>query len=200
MKYLFYMGLFSLLFGCQKNYQKHEAHNQAVLEQAMAEGKEIPTIYQFAVKDIDGNDFNFETLKGKKIMVVNTASKCGLTPQYEQLEDLYETYKNQNFIIVGFPSNDFMKQEPGNNEEIKQFCQVNYGVTFPLMSKIHVKGKDQAPIYKFLTHKSENGIKDSKVEWNFQKYLIDENGTLAGVYTPKTLPNDPAIINWIENK
>lgn len=200
MKYLFIMGLFSLLFGCQKNYQKHEAHNQAVLQQAMAEGKEIPTIYPFTVKDIDGNDFSFEQLKGKKIMVVNTASKCGFTPQYEQLEDLYEKYKDQNFVIVGFPSNDFMGQEPGSNDEIKQFCQKNYGVTFPMMSKIKVKGKDKAPIYKFLTSKAENGFKDSKVEWNFQKYLIDSDGTLAGVYSPKTLPNDPAIINWIESK
>ncbi|MEY5000184.1 MAG: Glutathione peroxidase BsaA [Bacteroidota bacterium] len=156
------------------------------------------SIYQFKVKDINGKTFDFATLKGKKIMVVNTASKCGLTPQYEQLEALYTKYKAKNFVIVGFPANDFMSQEPGTDQEIQQFCKLNYGVSFPMMSKISVKGKEMAPIYQFLTQKAKNGKEDSKVEWNFQKYLIDENGHLAKVISPRVLPDDPSIIAWIE--
>jgi glutathione peroxidase len=156
------------------------------------------SIYQFKVKDINGKTFDFATLKGKKIMVVNTASKCGLTPQYEQLEALYTKYKAKNFVIVGFPANDFMSQEPGTDQEIQQFCKLNYGVSFPMMSKISVKGKEMAPIYQFLTQKAKNGKEDSKVEWNFQKYLIDENGHLANVISPRVLPDDPSIIAWIE--
>ncbi|MEN9291554.1 MAG: Glutathione peroxidase BsaA [Bacteroidota bacterium] len=159
---------------------------------------EQQTIYQFKVKDIDGKTFDFATLKGKKIMIVNTASKCGLTPQYEQLEALYDKYKNKNFIIVGFPANDFMSQEPGSDKEIAQFCQLNYGVSFPMMSKISVKGKDMHPVYHFLTEKAKNGLEDNKVEWNFQKYLIDEKGHLVRVVSPRILPNDQSIIAWIE--
>jgi glutathione peroxidase len=156
------------------------------------------TIYQFKVKDINGQNFDFANLKGKKIMIVNTASKCGLTPQYEQLEALYTKYKAKNFVIVGFPANDFLAQEPGTDKEIAQFCQVNYGVSFPMMSKISVKGKEMHPVYQFLTQKAKNGKEDSKVEWNFQKYLIDESGHLSKVVSPRILPNDPSIIAWIE--
>jgi glutathione peroxidase len=159
---------------------------------------EQQTIYQFKVKDIDGKTFDFATLKGKKVMIVNTASKCGLTPQYEQLEALYDKYKNKNFVIVGFPANDFMSQEPGSDKEIAQFCQLNYGVSFPMMSKISVKGKDMHPVYHFLTEKAKNGLEDSKVEWNFQKYLIDEKGHLVRVVSPRILPNDQSIVAWIE--
>lgn len=155
------------------------------------------SIHQFKVKDLYGEEFDFSTLKGKKIMVVNTASKCGLTPQYEQLEALYEQYKDSNFVIVGFPANNFAGQEPGTNEEIAAFCQKNYGVTFPMMSKISVKGDDMHEVYQFLTQKAKNGVEDSEVLWNFQKYLLDENGHLVKVVHPKTLPNDQEIINWI---
>ncbi|MEN8186773.1 MAG: glutathione peroxidase [Bacteroidota bacterium] len=158
------------------------------------------TIYQFKVKDINGEEFDFSTLKGKKIMVVNTASKCGNTPQYEDLQNLYEKYKDQNFIIVGFPANNFLSQEPGTDQEIAEFCKQNYGVTFPMMSKISVKGNDIHPVYQFLTQKSKNGFQDSKVKWNFQKYLIDEKGYVVGIVNPKTLPNDKKVISWIENK
>jgi glutathione peroxidase len=132
-------------------------------------------------------------------MIVNTASKCGLTPQYKKLEDLYQEYKDQNFIIVGFPSNNFMWQEPGSNKDIKVFCEKNYGVSFPMMSKISVKGKSQHPLYDFLTKKDKNGVKDSSVKWNFQKYLIDENGHLAKVISPRTQPDDPIILDWIKS-
>lgn len=156
-------------------------------------------IYQYKVKDISGKEFDFATLKGKKIMVVNTASKCGLTPQYEGLEKLYKKYQSKNFVIVGFPANNFAEQEPGTNEEIATFCQKNYGVTFPMMQKISVKGDDMAPIYRFLTKKENNGLEDSEVEWNFQKYLINENGMLERVVSPKTLPDDESITEWINS-
>lgn len=159
---------------------------------------EDTSIYQFTVKDINGDDFSFSDLKGKKILIVNTASKCGLTPQYEQLESLYNTYKNQNFVVVGFPANNFANQEPGSNEEIAEFCQANYGVSFPMMSKISVKGDDMHPLYEFLTQKEKNGVVDSEVEWNFQKYLIDEDGQLAKVISPKTLPTDQSVVSWVE--
>lgn len=155
------------------------------------------TIHRFKVKDLYGNDFDFASLKGKKIMVVNTASECGLTPQYENLQALYTKYKDKNFVIVGFPANNFGAQEPGSDARIAQFCKQNYGVTFPMMSKISVKGGDMHPVYAFLTQKARNGFKDSEVEWNFQKYLIDEEGHVVRVVAPKTLPDDATIVNWI---
>lgn len=156
------------------------------------------SIYQFKVEDLSGNTFDFASLKGKKILIVNTASKCGYTPQYEQLEAIYNKYRNKNLVIIGFPANNFMWQEPGTNAEIAAFCKSKYGVTFPMMAKISVKGKDMHPIYKFLTQKKLNGVLDSKVEWNFQKYLINEKGQLEQVYMSGVKPNDEKIINWIE--
>ena len=158
------------------------------------------SIYTFKVKDLSGNEFDFASLKGKKILIVNTASECGLTPQYEQLQTIYEKYQDKNFVIVGFPANNFGAQEPGTNAEIGAFCKKNYGVTFPMMEKISVKGDDMHEIYQFLTQKAKNGFEDSTVEWNFQKYLIDENGQLVNVFSPRTLPNDKEIITWIETK
>lgn len=169
-------------------------------EQVMEQQKSVEPIYQFKVKDITGSDFNLSDLKGKKVLIVNTASKCGLTPQFEQLEALYQKYKDQNFVIIGFPTNDFMSQDPGTNEEIAEFCKLNYGVTFPMMSKIVVKGDNKEPLFKYLTTKAQNGLDDYEVEWNFQKFLINEDGKLAKVISPRTLPNDQEIINWIEGK
>lgn len=156
------------------------------------------TIYDFKVKAIDGEDFDFSSLKGKKIMIVNTASKCGFTGQYEQLEEVYKTFENQNFVIIGFPANNFLSQEPGTASEIKEFCTKNYGVTFPMMDKISVKGDDMAEIYKWLTQKEKNGKMDSNVSWNFQKYLIDEKGNLVGKIAPREKPNSTRIIEWIK--
>ncbi len=169
-----------------------------VLATIMSVSQSSQSIYDFTVKDIDGNDFSMEQLKGKKIMIVNVASKCGLTPQYEQLQQVYEKYKDQDFIIIGFPANNFMKQEPGTNDEIKEFCSLNYGVTFPMMSKISVKGDDIAPIYHWLTEKDLNGYKNSSVKWNFQKYLISADGRLEMVVNPTKKPDDEEIIAWIE--
>jgi len=157
------------------------------------------TIYQFSVTDINGKTFDLNNLEGKKVMIVNTASKCGLTPQYEQLEELYKTYKDLGFVIVGFPANNFLNQEPGTNEEIRSFCSVNYGVTFPMMAKISVKGDDIHPLYKWLTGKEENGVTDAPVQWNFQKFLIERDGTLFKSIHPKESPLSEEIINWIKS-
>ncbi|KAF2338121.1 glutathione peroxidase [Flavobacterium tistrianum] len=157
------------------------------------------TIYQFKVEDLSGDTFDFASLKGKKIMIVNTASKCGLTPQYKDLEAVYKEYKDKGFVIVGFPANNFASQEPGTAKEIETFCQQNYGVTFPMMNKVSVKGSDMCDVYKFLTEKSRNGLQDSEVEWNFQKYLINEKGELVKVIKPKTLVTEPEVINWIKS-
>lgn len=156
------------------------------------------SFYDFKVKTIDGNEFDFAKLKGKKVLIVNTASKCGYTPQYEKLQKLYEQYGGEKFVIVAFPSNDFLNQEPGTNEEIEQFCKKNYGVTFPIMEKISVKGDNKSPVYQWLTKKELNGFSDSKVKWNFQKYLIDENGKLIAVFPPATDPLSDEIVNLIK--
>lgn len=153
--------------------------------------------YDFSVKDINGDEFPLSQLKGKKVLVVNVASKCGFTKQYKGLQELYETYGGDDFEIIGFPANNFAKQEPGSNEEIAAFCQANYGVSFTMMSKISVKGKDQHPLYKWLTTQKENGVADSKVSWNFQKYMIDEEGNLVGHFSPQTKPKDKKLIAWI---
>lgn len=156
------------------------------------------SFYELTAMSLQGALFDFSVLKGKKVMIVNTASKCGLTPQYEGLQKLHETYKDKNFVILGFPSNDFLFQEPGSAAEIASFCKLNYGVTFQMMEKIKVKGRKKHSVYQFLTEKVHNGVKDSKVKWNFQKYLINEQGILERVIAPKTKPNSSEIINWIE--
>ena len=186
----------ALFFSCQNQAQKKQTTTPTTTTTPMAK----ETIYQFKVEDLSGDTFDFSTLKGKKILVVNTASECGLTPQYEQLQAIYEKYKDKNFVIVGFPANNFGAQEPGSNSEIATFCQKNYGVSFPMMSKISVKGKDIHAVYQFLTQKAKNGLQDSDVEWNFQKYLINEKGELAKVVSPRVLPTDAEITNWIEGK
>lgn len=189
--------VFSLvLISCQNQAQQKQ--NQLLETPLQQQKTMVETIYQFKVTDLAGNEFDFSQLKGKKIMVVNTASKCGLTPQYKDLEALYKKYQDQNFVIVGFPANNFGSQEPGTNEEISTFCQRNYGVTFPMMAKVSVVGNDMCALYQFLTQKSRNGLEDSEVAWNFQKYLINENGQLEKVISPQVLPTDASIIEWIE--
>jgi glutathione peroxidase len=157
------------------------------------------SIHEFTVKNIEGENFNLADLKGKKVLIVNTASKCGLTGQYEGLENLYKKYKDQDFVIIGFPANNFMNQEPGSNEEIAAFCEKNYGVSFPMMEKISVKGNDQHELYRWLTSKELNNKMDSKVKWNFQKYLINPDGSLHSYVSPRTEPLSEDIISWIEN-
>ena len=166
----------------------------------LANAQNTKSFYDFKTTTIDGQSFDLSTLRGKKVLFVNTASKCGNTPQYEQLEQLYQKYGGAKFTIIGFPANNFLSQEPGSNAEIKEFCTKNYGVTFPMMSKFSVKGKDQDPIYQWLTSKDENGVMDAPVKWNFQKFMIDENGHLVGMVAPGTSPMIKEIVDWIEGK
>lgn len=186
-----------LLWSCQNQAQNNKTNNKTMETTAAISAE---TIYQFKVTDLYGKEFDFASLKGKKILIVNTASECGLTPQYKDLEAIYKKYKDLNFVIVGFPANNFGAQEPGSNDQIAKFCEMNYGVTFPMMSKISVKGSDMDNVYKFLTQKSKNGLQDSEVEWNFQKYLINEQGKLVKVLSPRILPTDVAIVGWINEK
>jgi len=187
--------LLIVVVGCKKEKEEVTKLQAIVVESELQDAEEI---FQFQVTDLYGDDFDFSKLKGKKIMVVNTASECGLTPQYEGLQKLYDTYKDKNFVIVGFPANNFGGQEPGSDVQIAAFCKENYGVSFPMMSKISVKGSDMHEVYQFLTEKEKNGLQDSEVAWNFQKYLLNEQGQLEKVVSPKTLPTDAEIVNWIE--
>ncbi len=156
-----------------------------------------PTIHSFKVKSIEGGMIDFSKFKGKKILVVNTASKCGYTPQYEALEKVYEQYKDK-LVIVGFPANNFGGQEPGADSEIQEFCKARFGVKFPLASKISVKGDDTAPIYKWLTSKAENGVLDATIGWNFNKFLLDENGKMIAYFPSKITPDSEEILKYLK--
>lgn len=198
MKKILVLMLAVIVVNCKHAAKEQETVNVSEEEHRNEMPMEKEQIYQFKVADLYGNPFDFSSLKGKKIMIVNTASECGLTPQYAQLQELYDEFKDKNFTIVGFPANNFGRQEPGTNSQIASFCKENYGVTFPMMGKISVKGDDIHEVYQFLTQKSRNGLEDSEVQWNFQKYLLDEQGHLVRVIAPKTLPIDESIINWIK--
>lgn len=179
----------ALLISCAaKNNTPAMANDTPAATEAVAN----KSIYGFKVTALDGGTIDFATFKGKKILIVNTASECGFTPQYEGLEKLYEKYKDK-LVIVGFPANNFGSQEPGTNDEIGAFCKKNYGVTFPMAAKISVKGDDAAPIYKWLCHKSENGVLDAEVGWNFNKFLLDENGKLLAHFESKVTPMSEEI-------
>ena len=145
------------------------------------------SIYNFSILDIDGNEMKLEKYKGKVLLLVNVASKCGYTPQYEGLQSMYEEYKNQGFVIIGFPANNFMGQEPGSNEQIKQFCSLNYGVAFPMASKVSVKGKDQHPLFTYLTSLTNQDF-DGAIKWNFEKFLIDREGNLKRRFRSSVKP------------
>jgi glutathione peroxidase len=154
-------------------------------------------IYSFKVNALDGTTINFSDYKGKKIMIVNTASKCGNTPQYEELEKLYEQYKDK-LVVIGFPANNFNAQEPGTNEEIKEFCKKNYGVTFPMAEKVSVKGDDIAPIYQYLTDEAKKKGIENPVKWNFTKFLFDEKGELITVINHKTKPMSEEVLKYLQ--
>jgi len=159
-----------------------------------------PSLYDFTMTDIDGNPVPLAQFKGKVILVINVASKCGLTPQYKNLQNLYDKYKDRGLVILGFPANNFLKQEPGSNEEIKEFCSRNYGVTFPIFAKISVKGKDIAPLYKFLTDGAGNPELAGEIRWNFDKFLFDRSGRVAGRFAPKTSPEAEEVLAVLENQ
>ena len=160
--------------------------------------KSPESIFDFTMNDIDGNPVKLEIYKGKVILLVNVASKCGLTPQYKGLQKLYADYKENSFVILGFPANNFLRQEPGSDKEIKSFCSLNFGVEFPMFSKISVKGKKQHPLYKFLTSKNTNPESPGKIRWNFEKFIFDKQGKLVGRFHPKVKPQDKKILSLID--
>ena len=165
---------------------------------APAPKADVPkSIYDFKVAALDGGTIDFSKYKGKKILIVNTASQCGYTPQYEGLEALSVKYKGK-LVIVGFPANNFGQQEPGTNQEIATFCKKNYGVSFPMAAKISVKGDDMAPIYQWLTQKLHNNFSDNEVKWNFQKYLLNEKGEMVAMFLSKVKPDDAQLTSAIE--
>jgi glutathione peroxidase len=156
------------------------------------------SVHEFTLKSIDGKTTPLANYKGKVVMIVNVASRCGYTPQYTQLEAVYAKYKDQGLVILGFPANNFMGQEPGTDEEIKTFCSTKYNVTFPLFSKISVKGDDKAPLYQFLTDKTVNPTTGGEIGWNFTKFLVDRNGKVIQRFDTKTKPDAPEVISAIE--
>lgn len=158
----------------------------------------VKSVYEFKMKTIDGKEQSLSDYKGKVLLIVNVASKCGLTPQYKDIEALYEKYKDKGLVVLGFPANNFMGQEPGSDKEIKEFCTLKYDVTFPMFSKISVKGKDQHPLYQYLTNKENNGVIDADVKWNFQKFLIDKNGKVITSFSPQTSVAEKSVLDEIE--
>jgi glutathione peroxidase len=181
-----------ILISCAANSTSQETGLSSAKESIMNNNDTTKNIYGFKVEGLTGGNIDFSSFKGKKILVVNTASECGYTPQYKELQELYEKYKSK-LVIVGFPANNFGGQEPGSNSEIKSFCEKNYGVSFPMAAKISVKGDDIAPIYQWLTHKDQNGVMDAEIKWNFNKFLLDENGRLITKFESKTTPMSEEI-------
>jgi len=201
-----YLPLFSLLImGCSTSNPLETEVAQSTEIQASNEivsnTMESTSIYDgnYSLKTLAGDDFDFNSLKGKKLLIVNTASECGYTPQYKQLQELHEELGDGNFAVVGFPANNFGGQEPGSNEDIATFCEKNYGVSFLMMEKISVKGKDMHPLYQWLTSKEMNGVEDAAVKWNFQKYLIDTEGYLIEVLGSGTSPLDEKVVSFAKS-
>lgn len=198
MKYI--IPAFLLVFSACSNPEANTqvAETEAVTDEVQATETNATTMsfYDLSAKTIDGEDFSFSDLKGKRVLIVNTASECGYTPQYEPLQELYDNYGGDEFTIIGFPANNFGSQEPGSDEQIKTFCTQNFGVTFPMMSKIDVKGENMHPVYAWLTSKDLNGVDNAEVEWNFNKFLIDEEGYWVAKYASSTSPVDEEIIRF----
>lgn len=156
----------------------------------------MASFYDLSANTLDGDFVSFDSFKGKRVLIVNTASKCGYTPQYEGLESLHQAHGGENFVVMGFPCNDFGRQEPGSAEDITSFCSKNYGVTFPMMEKVQVGGKEQHPVYSWLCSAEQNGVADHKVAWNFHKFLVDENGQLVASLRSAVKPTDSEIVDF----
>lgn len=194
-----------LLGACNQNNEVNESIALAETSEKANQTEESmqmekKSLHDFKSKTLDGGEFDFADLKGKRVLIVNTASECGYTPQYEQLQELHNEFGGDNFTVIGFPSNDFGGQEPGSNAEIKEFCKKNFGVSFPMMAKTPVKGDAQHPVYTWLTSKEMNGKENAKVSWNFNKFLVDENGNWVAHYESSTGPLDEKIIAFAEGK
>lgn len=194
MKNLIFALCITLLFSCQRTGQNQQIVQAGLI--TLPSFEKAPSFYDFKLKDLDGNEVDFSEYKGKKILVVNVASKCGYTPQYEALQELNEKY-GEKVQVLGFPANNFGGQEPGSNEEIKSFCSENYGVTFPVFEKISVKGFDKHPLYRWLTDKDQNGWNNQEPTWNFCKYLINEKGELVKFYPSDVTPMSEEILTAI---
>ncbi|MEP0711583.1 glutathione peroxidase [Algoriphagus sp.] len=195
MKNLLFLGCLLLLisaFAISKSPSETSRQSQPT-EELMAK-----SFYDFKMKDLNGQEVDFSRFKGKKIMIVNVASKCGYTPQYEALQKLYEA-NSDKLVILGFPANNFGGQEPGSNEEIQSFCSENYGVTFPMFEKISVKGFDKDPLYRWLSDASMNGWNNEEPSWNFCKYLLNEKGELINFFPSKVAPMDQQILDIINS-
>jgi glutathione peroxidase len=176
---------FSMLFGAKAQLFENRSLTNLTAKNS---------IHQFTLKDIDGKEFKLAELKGKVLVVINVASECGNTPQYTAIQKFYETYKDKGVVVLGLPANNFGGQEPGDEKQIKEFCTSKYAVTFPMFAKVSARGDDQSPLYQFLTQKEKNGVADSQVRWNFQKYILDKNGFVAGCFNPKTSVNDESFL------
>ncbi|MBN2398729.1 MAG: glutathione peroxidase [Candidatus Aminicenantes bacterium] len=163
-----------------------------------AQGERTDSVYAFSLKSISGRETALSQFQGKVLLLVNTASKCGLTPQYKALEAIYQRYKDRGLVVLGFPANNFLRQEPGTDKQIAEFCQINYGVSFPMFSKISVRGKNIHPLYKFLVDKETNPAFAGKIGWNFTKFLVDRQGRIVGRFAPRQVPDDPEVIAAIE--
>lgn len=182
---------------CASNSNNSEITTGKSTDMQTANYQTAQSIHSFSVAGLDGDSIHFNAFKGKKILIVNTASECGYTPQYAELEKLYKAYSDK-LVVIGFPANNFGQQEPGTNAEIRSFCTKNYGVSFPMAAKISVKGNDIAPIYRWLTQKSFNGVLDAEVSWNFNKFLLDENGNLLQHFKSSVAPEDASIIAFLK--
>lgn len=204
MKSYIALGLLVLatIMGCTKtedNQDAPQSRQEAPLPaQAETPAPTDPSIYDFTLAGIDGEPVSLETYRDQVLLIVNVASKCGATPQYAQLQDIYERYKDRGFFVLGFPANNFGKQEPGSNEEIKAFCTTKYQVTFPMFAKISVKGADIHPLYQFLTDKQTNPEYAGVITWNFNKFLIGPDGGIVNRFPTQTKPDDPKVIEAIE--
>lgn len=198
MKYLTIISSFALLFLITIACTNTKSNNQKSTE--FENSNNNPTsLYDFTMNSIDGKTIPLSNYKGKVLVIVNTASKCGLTPQYGEIEAFYNKYKNKGVEVLGFPANNFLSQEPGNDKEIAQFCTLNYGVSFQMFSKISVKGKDIHPLYQYLTQKEINGVMNAPVSWNFQKFIVDKNGNLITYFSPKTTVTNAEFLETIDS-
>ena len=189
--------LFILLLSAGAFLQSCKNQKNDVSKTKNTENNMEKTIFDYKVESLEGQEINFADFKGKKILVVNTASECGFTPQYADLEKLSKEYSDK-LVVVGFPANNFGGQEPGSNAEIGSFCEKNFGVTFPMAAKVSVKGDDTAPIFKYLTEKDLNGVKNTAILWNFTKFLIDENGHLIDSFISTTKPTSESITKYLK--
>ena len=189
--------LFILLLSAGAFLQSCKNQKNDVSKSKNTENTMEKTIFDYKVESLEGQEINFADFKGKKISVVNTASECGFTPQYADLEKLSKEYSDK-LVVVGFPANNFGGQEPGSNAEIGSFCEKNFGVTFPMAAKVSVKGDDTAPIFKYLTEKDLNGVKNTAILWNFTKFLIDENGHLIDSFISTTKPTSESITKYLK--